>query len=86
MMRNYRYLVSIAMPVMNVERTILPAIRSLFQQTHKDWECIVIDDGSSDNTINILRNNSDTRVRIYNDGMHKGQVVSSKTSVKGITT
>lgn len=71
-MGNDQYLVSIAMPVVNVERTILSAIRSLLKQTYREWECLVIDDGSSDNTIGVLRSISDTRVRILSDGTHKG--------------
>jgi glycosyltransferase involved in cell wall biosynthesis len=74
-MEKGRYLVSIAMPVMNVERTILPAIRSILRQTYRDWECILIDDGSSDDTINILRTITDSRIRLYSDGTHKGLAV-----------
>lgn len=47
--------VSIIMGVYNVENTIERAIDSILKQTYKDWIFIICDDGSSDNTISILK-------------------------------
>ena len=47
-------MVSIVMPAYNAEKYIEQAIRSVINQTYKDWELIVIDDGSIDNTASIL--------------------------------
>ena len=43
-------LVSIIMPTFNRADTIMRAIRSVQSQTFEDWELIVVDDGSTDNT------------------------------------
>ena len=47
--------VSIIIPVYNGEKYVSEAIDSVLNQTYKDFEIIVIDDGSKDNTLNILR-------------------------------
>lgn len=46
--------VSIIIPVYNGERYVSEAIDSVLNQTYKDFEIIVIDDGSKDDTLNIL--------------------------------
>jgi glycosyltransferase involved in cell wall biosynthesis len=56
--------VSVAMPVFNVAATILDAIESIRFQTLADWELIVIDDGSTDGTRELLRSVRDPRVRV----------------------
>ncbi len=65
-------LVSIAMPVRNCEETVALAIRSLLMQTYENWECLILDDGSTDRTAKIARSFSDPRIRILADGQHKG--------------
>lgn len=47
--------ISIIIPSYNVEKYIKECLDSLINQTFKDFEIIVVDDGSSDNTINILK-------------------------------
>jgi glycosyltransferase involved in cell wall biosynthesis len=57
-------LVSVGMPVFNVEKTILEAVESICYQTFTDWELLVIDDGSTDGTGELLARISDPRVRV----------------------
>jgi glycosyltransferase involved in cell wall biosynthesis len=64
--------VSIAMPVRNNQRTIGAAIRSIINQTYSDWELLLIDDGSSDNTVRIAEEFSDSRIKILSDGSSLG--------------
>lgn len=48
---------SILIPAYNAEKYIVDCINSIKRQTFKDWECIIIDDGSVDNTYNIVLDN-----------------------------
>lgn len=48
---------SILIPAYNVEKYIVDCINSIKKQTFKDWECIIIDDGSNDNTFKMILNN-----------------------------
>lgn len=65
-------LVTIALPVRNGARTLAPAIRSILAQTFSDWKLVVIDDGSSDATLEIARRFSDTRIQVIGDSKHRG--------------
>jgi glycosyltransferase involved in cell wall biosynthesis len=54
---------SIVMPAFNAERTIGPAIRSALAQTRKEFELLVVDDGSTDRTADVVRSfGNDPRV------------------------
>jgi glycosyltransferase involved in cell wall biosynthesis len=57
-------LVSIGMPVHNSEETIGSALRSLSLQEYENWELILIDDGSSDRTLERAERHEDNRIRI----------------------
>ena len=48
-------LVSIIVPVYNVEKYVGAAIESILNQTFSDFEFIIINDGSVDNTANIIK-------------------------------
>jgi glycosyltransferase involved in cell wall biosynthesis len=65
-------MISIGLPVLNCERTVKTAIRSILQQTYSNWELLLIDDGSTDMTVEIARSFKDARIRVIADGVHKG--------------
>ena len=51
-------MVSIIIPAYNAENTIIESLNSVFAQTYKNFEVIVVNDGSTDNTSNLLENYS----------------------------
>ena len=59
--------VSIIIPSFNREELIVKTLDSIKKQTHSSWECIVVDDGSIDNTLEVVRayNNEDNRFKLY---------------------
>lgn len=65
-------MVTIAMPVCNAAATILAAIRSIQLQTWRDWELLVIDDGSTDATVSLVAGLKDPRVRLVVGGSNRG--------------
>ena len=60
--------VTIAIPFYNAEETILDAVRSVFAQTHENWELLLIDDGSNDKSLELVQAIKDSRVSVYSDG------------------
>ena len=59
-------LISVAMPVYNGERYLAKAIDSILAQTFADFELIIIDDGSTDNSLQVLHEyqKRDARIRL----------------------
>ena len=61
-------LVSILTPTYNTEKFIRSTIESAQNQTYTNWECIVVDDGSTDNTCQVVSDyiSKDNRFQFYN--------------------
>ncbi len=57
--------ISVIIPVFNREDFIIECLDSVFASSFKDFECIVVNDGSSDNTLNILQSYSQ-KIKIIN--------------------
>lgn len=58
-------LISIVSPMYNVENYIGEFIECILAQTYDNWELLLVDDGSTDNTINVAKNYCDNRIFIY---------------------
>ena len=60
--------VSVIVPIYNSEKTINRCVESIINQTYKDIEILLINDGSIDNTLNILNDyaNKDKRIVVIN--------------------
>jgi glycosyltransferase involved in cell wall biosynthesis len=58
-------LISVVIPAYNAEKTILETIESVLNQTFSDLELIVINDGSTDSTLNIVSSIKDPRLKVY---------------------
>jgi glycosyltransferase involved in cell wall biosynthesis len=65
-------LVSIGIPFRDAQSSLGDAVRSVFAQTHQDWELLLIDDGSTDGSLELVRSIVDPRVRLRSDGTRRG--------------
>ena len=59
-------LVSIIMPIHNSEQHIEEALKSILNQTYKDFEFIIVNDGSKDKSVDIIKKFNDKRIKIIN--------------------
>jgi glycosyltransferase involved in cell wall biosynthesis len=65
-------LVSVIMPAYNAERFIAEAIESVLAQTYPHWELIIVDDGSTDTTPDIVVRFNDPRIKVIRQA-NKGE-------------
>lgn len=73
--------ISVIMPVYNGEKYIKETIESVLNQSYKDFEFIIIDDGSTDNTLKIIQSFNDQRVQVVNSD-HRGIVEALNIGLK----
>lgn len=64
--------ISVIMPVYNSEKYLREAMDSILNQTFSDFEFIIIDDGSSDTSPEIVRSYDDPRIRFYQNEHNMG--------------
>lgn len=48
-------LVSIVVPLYNKEKWVIPTLNSVALQSYAKWECIIVDDGSTDNSLSLVK-------------------------------
>lgn len=60
--------VSVIVPAYNEEKTIAKTIKSILKSDYPDFEVIVIDDGSSDNTLKIARKFENEKIKVFHKG------------------
>lgn len=64
--------ITVLMPVYNAERFLAEAIESVLQQTFTDFEFLIIDDCSTDNSAALIQSYSDPRIRFYQNNTNLG--------------
>jgi glycosyltransferase involved in cell wall biosynthesis len=65
-------MLTVAIPFYNASRYLDEAIESVFNQTYHNWQLILLDDGSTDNSLEIANKYlSDPRVKVFSDGENK---------------
>lgn len=71
---HYNPLVSIIIPAYNRETLIGETLHSVVEQTYVNWECIIVDDGSFDNTETVVNSfcKKDSRFKLFKNNRKKG--------------
>lgn len=68
-------LVTIAIPFYNAESTLALSVKSVLYQSYRNLEIILIDDGSTDRSLEIAKSFlTDSRVKVISDGLNKGLI------------
>lgn len=75
-------MVSIIMPTYNRASTIIKAIESVLNQTYQDLELIVVDDGSDDNTEELIQKISDSRLKFIKHLVNLGACAARNTGIQ----
>ena len=65
-------ILTIGLPVYNAAPFLRDCLRSVFAQSWSDWELVVVDDGSTDESLSIVKSIFDPRVRLVGPGIHQG--------------
>lgn len=78
-LRNLPLSVSVVMPTWNREATVVAALRSALEQTYPPREVILIDDGSTDNTVQIVKTAFSTEIE-------RGQVLLIQSDHGGVSS
>lgn len=75
-------LVSIIMPSYNTGRFIRESIESVLGQTCQNWELLIVDDGSTDDTLQVIKGVSDPRIRLFCNEKNSGAAVSRNRALR----
>lgn len=75
-------LVSVVMPVYNAERFVGDALKSILNQTYTKFEFIIIDDGSKDESLAIIKKYADPRIRLIALAQNQGIVNALNTGLQ----
>jgi glycosyltransferase involved in cell wall biosynthesis len=75
---------SIIMPVFNAETYIRESLESLLHQTFTDFELIIIDDGCTDNSMEIIREMMEPRIRVLTNDANRGIVYSRNRGIENV--
>jgi glycosyltransferase involved in cell wall biosynthesis len=76
-----RPMVSVVLPVYNCEHTIYEAIDSVLKQSFADFELIVVDDKSTDNTVGIIKQFTDSRLKLLENQQNIGRAGSDNNAL-----
>ena len=65
-------LVTVFIPVYNGDKFIAKAIIGILNQTYQNFELIIVNDGSTDNTVSEINKFSDNRIKLFHNEVNKG--------------
>lgn len=74
--------VSVVIPVYNGERFLRESINSVVSQTFTDFEIVIVDDGSTDGSADVVRSYSDSRIRMVSHARNRGLAEARNTGIR----
>lgn len=74
--------ISVLIPVYNVERYIVKCMNSLLNQTFTNWEAVIYDDGSTDNTVEKILQYNDPRIKLIKSDINQGIGIARQQAFK----
>src|SRR4051794_11943115 len=74
--------ISVILPVHNRADVLARAIQSVLDQTLKDFELIVVDDGSTDSSVTVAKSFADPRIKIIELGQNRGGNAARNAGVR----
>jgi glycosyltransferase involved in cell wall biosynthesis len=77
-------LISVITATHNRAKTLPRSLDSLLRQTYTDWECILVDDGSTDETAQVIAQYSDPRIHAYTHPVNRGVTAAKNTGLNNI--
>lgn len=75
-------LVSIIMPSYNTAKYISDSIKSVQAQTYENWELIIVDDCSTDNSINVIQSFNESRIKLLQNEKNSGAATSRNYALR----
>ncbi len=75
-------LVSIIMPSWNTEKFIAETIQSVIDQTYTNWELLIVDDCSSDNTDKVVASFKDNRIKYFHNEKNSGAALTRNKALR----
>jgi len=74
--------ISVLMTVFNAENFLKSSIRSIIRQSFLQWELIIIDDCSKDNSLNIIKSFKNKKIKVYKLKRHLGRTKALNYGIK----
>src|SRR5690606_28161123 len=74
--------ISVFMPVYNGEKFLAATINSVLKQTFTDFEFLIIDDGSTDRSGEIIKESGDERIRVISHQKNQGIYASNMEGIR----
>lgn len=73
---NVKPLVSVIMPLYNAEKYVGEAIQSIIDQTYTHWELLIVNDGSTDNSLEVAQKYQSDKIKVFSQE-NKGQCAAN---------
>ena len=72
-------LISVLIPLFNKSKVVEFCLHSVLAQTYQNFEIVVVDDASSDNSVDVVNSFNDTRIRLIRHQLNKGPAAARNT-------